>query len=47
MKISLNSIRMNPYNTRQDYGDLDGLVTSIKKFGQVQPLIARKREGCL
>ncbi len=42
MKVKLSSITENPYNTREDYGDLTGLMVSIKKFGLTQPLLVRK-----
>lgn len=41
MKVKLEQIKNNPYNTREDYGDLDGLKSSIKRFGFLQPLIVR------
>ena len=44
MKVRLDQIKNNPYNTREDYGDLSGLKVSIKKFGLTQPLLTRKTE---
>lgn len=44
MRIKLQEIKSNPYDTRKDYGDLSGLKSSIKKFGLLQPLIVRKAE---
>src|SRR3989338_1126685 len=45
MKVGLGSIRLNPYNTREDFGDLGGLIASVKKFGLTQPLLVRKSNG--
>jgi ParB/RepB/Spo0J family partition protein len=42
MKVRLDRIKQNPFNTRRDYGDLAGLETSIKRYGFTQPLPARK-----
>lgn len=42
VKVKLEEIKHNPYNTREDYGDLSGLKRSIEKFGLTQPLLARK-----
>ena len=44
-KVKLSSIRKNPYDTREDYGDLTGLMASIQKFGMLQPLPVRKTGG--
>lgn len=44
MKVKLDQIKHNPYNTRQEYGDLSGLKTSIEKFGLTQPFLARKTD---
>lgn len=44
MKVQLDQIKQNPYNTREDYGDLTGLKKSIKKFGLTQPFLSRKTD---
>lgn len=44
MKVSLEQLKDNPYNTRTDYGDLSGLATTFKRFGVTYPLLARKGE---
>lgn len=44
MKVRLDEIKQNPFNTRKDYGDLVGLESSIRKYGFTQPLPARKVE---
>jgi len=45
MKVPTNSIKPNPYNTREDLGDLTGLRASIRKTnGLLQPLIVRQME---
>tara|TARA_Y100000310_G_scaffold26539_1_gene25338 strand:- start:1581 stop:2570 length:990 start_codon:yes stop_codon:yes gene_type:complete len=45
MEVNLNDVRDNPFNTREDYGDLSGLIGSIKKYGVVQSFPARKVGG--
>ncbi|MCU0642575.1 MAG: ParB/RepB/Spo0J family partition protein [archaeon] len=44
-RINITHVRDNPYQTREDYGDLSGLSSSIKRFGLVQPLPARKADS--
>jgi len=42
MKVQISKIQANPYNTREDLGDLTGLRASIRKTGGLlQPLIVR------
>ncbi len=42
MKVQISQINNNPFNTRQDYGDLTGLVASLKKYGLHNQFIVRK-----
>lgn len=42
MKVKLSQIKHNPYNTREDYGDLSGLKASIERLGLTQPFLVRK-----
>ncbi len=44
MKVNISKITKNPYNTREDFGDLSGLKESIKKYGMFQPYLVRKNE---
>jgi ParB/RepB/Spo0J family partition protein len=41
MKVPINQIMKNPYDTREDYGDLEGLKTSIRQHGMLIPHPAR------
>ena len=45
MKAIIDQIRPNPYDTREDLGDLEGLKASIRKNGFFQPLIVRPAES--
>tara|TARA_Y100000310_G_scaffold343880_1_gene453664 strand:- start:10982 stop:11962 length:981 start_codon:yes stop_codon:yes gene_type:complete len=45
MKIAINKIKRNPYDTREDNGDLSGLKRSIERNELLQPLPARKANG--
>ena len=47
MKIPINKIDKNPYDTREDYGDLAGLKSSIERHGLLQSFLLRpgKRQG--
>lgn len=42
MKVKLDKIKHNPYNTREDYGDLSGLKASIERLGLTQPFLVRE-----
>ncbi len=44
MEVRLSKVRDNPYNTRTDYGDLDGLKASITRLGLTQPFIVRESD---
>jgi ParB/RepB/Spo0J family partition protein len=39
VKISLSSIEVLPDRQRADYGDIAGLAASIKRLGQLQPIV--------
>ncbi len=45
LQIPISNIKENPYNTRQEYGDLEGLKASITRYGVIQPLIVRRPDG--
>lgn len=44
-EIDINDIRPNPYQPRRELGDIESLVTSIKKKGILQPLLVTKKDG--
>ena len=44
MKVSIRQVVRNPYDTREDNGDISGLVASIKRNGLFQTFPARESE---
>jgi len=44
MKVNLNDITFNPYDPREDYGDLEGLKASIEQNGILQPFLVRPKD---
>lgn len=45
LQVPITSVRDNPYNTRENYGDLEGLKVSIANHGILQPLIVRRLDS--
>ena len=47
MKVQIEQIAKNPYDPRQDYGDLNGLKSSIQKHGMLHSFLLRpgKQQG--
>ncbi|MGD2072763.1 MAG: ParB/RepB/Spo0J family partition protein [Candidatus Thorarchaeota archaeon] len=44
VKLKLSQIRENPYNSREDLGDLTGLKGQISRYGMIAPLPVRKSD---
>ena len=41
MRIPVSGVSFNPYDTREDFGDLEGLKQSIGNHGLFQPFLVR------
>lgn len=44
MKIPIDKIMPNPYDPREDYGDLEGLRASVQKHGMLHSFLVRPAE---